>query len=224
LLPAQTTLAGVVRDSATGAPIPHAEILINIMNRREVADAEGRFTMFTLPSGRHLVLVRAIGYRAVGVPVQIALRGTTRVEFVLSSEAVELDSVIVTERPSMRGIGIGVEGFEERRRTRPFGIFIDSTRLRRNEVLDLTSTLRQAGVEVSGGVAVGRRTMRSLRRGSTHCPLAIYLDGIRVDMSLRDLTVSSVQAMEVYRSVAQIPPQYDRLDQECGVMLIWTRR
>jgi hypothetical protein len=218
LLSAQSSLAGVVRDSATGAPIPNAEILINIMNRREVADAEGRFTMFTLPGGRHLVQVRAIGYRAQGFPVNVAARGTTRVEFVLSAEAQELDSVVVTERPSMRGVGAwGYGAFEERRRQRP-GIFLDSIFFRRNEALDMR------GAMVRGGVPLDRRTGRRVV-GRGDCPVAVWVDGVRnTGLELRDFHPGMIQAVEVYRSVAQIPPQFDRLDQRCGVMLIWTRR
>lgn len=228
LLSAQSSLAGVVRDSATGAPIPNAEILINIMNRREVADAEGRFAMYTLPGGRHLILVRAIGYRAQGFAVNLAARGTTRVEFVLSAEAQELDSVVVTERPSTRGLGsFGYEAFEERRRTRGGGIFIDSVDMRRNDVLDLTGVLRRMNVPMNqyGTAVVGRAAVRSFRQGNMDCPVAVYVDGIRIPLfRLRDYSASGIQAIEVYRSVAQVPPQYDRLDQECGVMLIWTRR
>lgn len=228
LLSAQTSLAGVVRDSATGAPIPHAEVSISIMNRREVADAEGRFTMYTLPGGRHLVQVRAIGYRAQGFPVNVAARGTTRVDFVLSADAQELDSVVVTERPSMRGVGAwGYGAFEERRRTRS-GIFIDSVDMRRSESLDFRAVLRRSGVQLdrrTGTKVVGRGVIRNFRQPNNDCLLAIYLDGLRMQQfDLREVHPGMLRAVEVYPSVAQTPPQFDRLDQECGVMLIWTRR
>lgn len=228
-LSAQTVLSGVVRDSATGAPIPHAEVLITALNRREVADAQGRFTMHTVPGGRHLVLVRAIGYRAMGQPVEVASIGTTRVEFTLTSEAVELDSVVVTERPSMRGVGTwGYQAFEERRRTRPGGIFLDSTFFRQNEVLDLRGALRRGGVPLdrrSGFAVVGRPAIRSMRSPRSECPVAVYLDGMPYRGNpVPTLHAGVIAAVEVYTSVAQIPPQFDRLDQECGVMLIWTRR
>lgn len=223
-LSAQTVLSGVVRDSATGAPIPHAEVLITALNRREVADAQGRFTMHTVPGGRHLVLVRAIGYRAMGQPVEVASIGTTRVEFTLTSEAVELDSVVVTERPSMRGVGTwGYQAFEERRRTRPGGIFLDSTFFRQNEALDMRGALRRGGVPLDrryGWFVVGRPSGTRFE-----CRVAMWVDGMPVTgITIRDFHPGMVQAVEVYRGVAQIPPQFDRLDQECGVMLIWTRR
>ncbi|MFN2317313.1 MAG: hypothetical protein ABR602_11570, partial [Gemmatimonadales bacterium] len=69
-----------------------------------------------------------------------------------------------------------------------------------------------------------RRTGRRVV-GRGDCPVAVWVDGVRnTGMELRDFHPGMIQAVEVYRSVAQIPPAFDRLDQVCGVMLIWTRR
>lgn len=228
LLSAQTTISGVVQDSATGGAIANAEILISTINRRTTTDGGGRFEVRNLPHGQHGVQIRAIGYRAKEETIETSGLRTTRVVFELASEAVRLDSVVVTERPSMRGVGaFGYEAFEERRRTRPSGIFIDSVDMRRNDVLDLTGVLRRMNVPMnrSGTAVVGRAAVRSFRQGNMDCPVAVYVDGIRIQLfRLRDYSASGIQAIEVYRSVAQVPPQFDRLDQECGVMLIWTRR
>jgi hypothetical protein len=228
LLSAQTTISGVVQDSATGGPIASAEILIPAINRQTTADGQGRFEIRNIPPGQHLVQVRAIGYRAAGESVETSGLGTTRVVFELASEAVRLDSVVVTERPSTRGVGMGFEAFEERRRTRP-GIFIDSVDMRRSESLDFRAVLRRSGVQLdrrSGVRVVGRGAIRNFRQSSTDCLVRVYLDGRRMeqDFDLRVVHPGMLRAVEVYPSVAQTPPQYDRLDQECGVMLIWTRR
>lgn len=227
LLSAQTTISGVVQDSATGGPIANAEILIPAINRQTTTDGGGRFEIRNIPPGRHVVQVRAIGYRAKGESVETAGIGTTRVIFELTPEVVRLDSVVVTERPSTRGIGMGFEAFEERRRTRS-GIFIDSVDMRRSESLDFRAVLRRSGVQLdrrTGTRVVGRGAIRNFRQPSNDCLLAVYLDGLRMQQfDLRDLHPGMLRAVEVYPSVAQTPPQYDRLDQDCGVMLIWTRR
>lgn len=227
MLSAQTTISGVVQDSATGGPIANAEILIPAINRQATTDGGGRFEIRNISPGRHVVQVRAIGYRANGETVETSGIGTTRVVFELASEAVRLDSVVVTERPSTRGVGMGFEAFEERRRTRS-GIFIDSVDMRRSESLDFRAVLRRSGVQLDrrrGVTVVGRGAIRNFRQASNDCPVAVYLDGIKMwGFDLRDVHPGMLRAVEVYPSVAQTPPQYDRLDQQCGVMLIWTRR
>lgn len=227
MLSAQTTIAGVVQDSATGGTIANADIRIPALNRQTTTDGQGRFEIRNIPPGQHVVQVRAIGYRARGESVETSGLGTTRVVIELTSEAVRLDSVVVTERPSTRGVGMGFEAFEERRRTRS-GIFIDSVDMRRSESLDFRAVLRRSGVQLdrrTGTKVVGRGVIRNFRQPNNDCLLAIYLDGLRMQgFDLREVHPGMLRAVEVYPSVAQTPPQYDRLDQECGVMLIWTRR
>ena len=36
------------------------------------------------------------------------------------------------------------------------------------------------------------------------------------------ISPDAVSAMEIYRSTAEVPPQYGGSDASCGVILIWT--
>ena len=59
--------------------------------------------------------------------------------------------------------------------------------------------------------------------GARNCPPAYFLDGIRA--TLQDLAFTSVldvEGIEIYRTVAVVPVQYqDRAG--CGAVLVWTR-
>jgi len=65
------------------------------------------------------------------------------------------------------------------------------------------------------------------------CYMDVYLDGTQVYSSasagqmplfnLNSLDPRIIQAVEIYTSTAQIPPQYVRTGAGCGVMMIWTR-
>jgi len=63
------------------------------------------------------------------------------------------------------------------------------------------------------------------------CYMDVYLDGVVVfqggkDVNLFDvnsLELSTIEAIEVYTSAAQVPAQYNKTSNGCGVLLIWTR-
>jgi hypothetical protein len=86
---------GVVRDSATGAPIHGASVaLAGTGNEARVAP-DGAYRMANLPPGSHIVRARALGYRPRDV--QIVVSGEAqRVDFLLSPLAVTLEEMVVT--------------------------------------------------------------------------------------------------------------------------------
>lgn len=216
---AQSSLSALVRDSADGRPIQGAEIVFDTGLRSIVSDASGRAVISGLSPGKYVLTVRAIGFRPLRIAVEIGEATVVTREFRLVSEAAVLDSIVVRERAPTRGSGVGVEGFEDRKRL-GFGRFIDSTTLRANEHRDLATVLSLAGVEVRNGVALGRGPY------GRPCPMTVYLDGSPLggDPFLRRYTIFSLQAVEAYRSNAQIPAHFRRLNQPCGVLLLWTRK
>lgn len=64
LLPAQQVLQGVLRDGATGEPVPFANIGVTARGAGTVSDEEGRFTL-RYTETRDTVTVSSIGYRTV---------------------------------------------------------------------------------------------------------------------------------------------------------------
>jgi hypothetical protein len=63
------------------------------------------------------------------------------------------------------------------------------------------------------------------------CFMTVYLDGAlyySTDMPGPPLDIStfnllSLQAVEVYRSPAEMPVEYNATNSGCGVVLLWTR-
>ena len=62
------------------------------------------------------------------------------------------------------------------------------------------------------------------------CYLAIYLDGLRIwawdtpePPNLDDFVVSQMEAVEVYRGAAELPPELQATGNQCGAILLWTR-
>lgn len=65
------------------------------------------------------------------------------------------------------------------------------------------------------------------RRRNQECPVLLYLDGAFMGNTLttdiETIPIDMVEAVETYSRPAQIPPEYNRLGSDCGVIAFWTR-
>lgn len=237
----QGLLLGTVRQDSTLTPLGGVEILIEGTNFRTTSDPSGRYRLSAIPAGTPTVLFRLVGHRSYRERLSVGPSDSVVRDVILVRQSVQvLDSVSVTGRVT-RGVGIGFQAFEERR-ARGFGLFIDSTLLRRSEhrrVADLFWGLQ--GVEMIRGpdgelwAANGRGGTSIIRGGNRPiaCFMSILRDGNllyapsgygrQVDLN-RDILVSELEAIEVYRSAAEVPGEYSGASAACGVILLWTRR
>jgi hypothetical protein len=105
----------------------------------------------------------------------------------------------------------------------------------------VTLDVNRAGTEiVTFSRARIQGTLSRTGRMTETCYPAIYLDGARmsygdqshpvarsVDSTLPNLAnlipVEQIEAVELYRSAAEIPSQYSGSEASCGVIVLWTR-
>lgn len=92
---ARATLSGVVRDEQ-GAPHPEAYVLLPVLERTAVTDADGHFRFGNLPATSVVVVVRAIGHRPSTLNVQLAAGREATLEVRLEPATVTLVPVVVT--------------------------------------------------------------------------------------------------------------------------------
>lgn len=241
-LAAQSALAGIVRDDSTGRPLPGVEVLLGGTAHTTVTNAAGRYVLAGLPAGRYQAVFRMVGYLPARAEVVLAAGDTLRLNQVLVPSAVVLDPIEVTGAPD---VGLARQGFHERMKM-GFGRFYEPEELREMEHMKLSDVLRRKGgvtisqVGLNGPMIAMHPTSRN-ERGFLDCIMSVYLDGARVvaggktnqispqeqeripDLQ-RFLSVSDVEAIEVYRSSAQIPVQFGGATGQCGAVVLWTRR
>jgi outer membrane receptor protein involved in Fe transport len=104
LLLAGTTgkIAGYVRDSSTGEPLPGANVLIEGTFMGAAADREGYYYINNVPPGFYRVSTQMMGYSRLMVEkVRVSIDLTTELNFRLKQEAISVgEEVVVTaERP-----------------------------------------------------------------------------------------------------------------------------
>jgi hypothetical protein len=230
---AQSVLTGQVRDETALRPVTGAEIAIPAAKVTVRSDSAGAFLLRGIPDGTFEVIVRYPGYEALRVTAAFSSSDTVEADFELRPSAQGLPEVTVT-RPAATTTPRLVEF--ERRRAAGFGAFLTREALAKREHSRLSDVLRSTnGLRLiyrdKGGVAVANNRGGSAGRGGSRCYLRLFVDGVKVydpsmggdPPNIDEFTVSSVEAIEIYRGPAETPPEYNATNALCGTMAIWTR-
>lgn len=98
VLGAQETgaIRGRLKDAASGQPIGGARVSIEGTALITGSSASGAFLLGEVPAGRHVVLVRRVGYAAARQEVTVAAGDTAETELALRAAAVSLAAIVVT--------------------------------------------------------------------------------------------------------------------------------
>ena len=94
-------ISGTVTDANTGEPLAKANIFLVETEAGATTDSEGRFFLLNVAPGIYTLRVTYVGYSAVIMEdVRVATDLTTDLDFVLGSEAIEVEEVVIqAERP-----------------------------------------------------------------------------------------------------------------------------
>jgi hypothetical protein len=244
-------VSGTVTDLSSNEPVVGAMVSVNGQNVA-VTGPDGTFLVpVTLRLGRNRVGLRRVGYRPVDAFVWVA-RDTSefdlQVEFV--PWPVELEEVVVEGERAI-DFSARIRDFNRRRRTGLGKYFTreDIEKRRPLYVTDLLAPIPSVSVipTTSGNNMVRMRGPWGL------CKPAVFIDGIKLfqSTSKRHYTVRRLQSeyapdqvmpeivleldidllvmpdeiagMEVYRGPAETPAELGMLENNCGVIAIWTR-
>jgi hypothetical protein len=229
---------GRVLDNASGEPVAAAKVEAFAganSGGRTRSGADGSFLVRLRAAGTFRLEAERAGYRpSVTSVIPVASRETVYVEVRVAAAPMQLDPLRVTARVSPpRRRSLDIVGFYDREKY-GFGRFIRREDFERRANMTTSQILaREPGTVVVGYgmteyVVFSRSaTVGAFRRQGGYCAPVLYLDGIRIS-SARDLNSvvnpEMVEAVELYRSAAEIPVQYNGPDAACGVILVWTRR
>ncbi|HKP75728.1 MAG TPA: TonB-dependent receptor [Longimicrobiaceae bacterium] len=236
---------GRVLDARSGEPVPQASVTaLTLENRnggRTRTAADGTFTLELRAAGTFRLRGEREGYQAsTSQPVPVAVRESVTVELRVSPQPLQIDPLRVTARvqPPKDPV-LERNGFYDRE-AGGFGKFVRREDMDLHPEFNLAHTLaRVPGVELdrdargreivtfTRGRMVGTLSRAQQGRRDNCFPL-IYLDGslmrYTADVQLNDIiSPDQVGAIEVYRSAAEIPPQFNGINAACGVIVIWTR-
>jgi hypothetical protein len=196
----------------------------------EVAsDPDGKFSLSGLPSGTHMIEVRAVGFTPATQPVDIVQGAPGATEIELANLAIALDTVRVTAQRERVFTNARDAAFE-RRLKYSVGHVIDEAEIEKRRPIVLTDLLRSVpGVLIVPGKRSGYDVlMRGGQAilGTGYCRPDIWIDGTRVtndDLFPFDMmvSISDVRAVEVYAHSGTVPPDLASTS-GCGVIGVWT--
>jgi hypothetical protein len=237
---AQLVLEGRVVDDVTNEPIASAKVLLltrynKVAGYYAATDEAGHFR-FEKDAGSYRMNVRAVGYQETNTALLWMVdRGFAALEIRLSPNAVLLAPVEILglHVPATSAV---LENMLHRRMS-GFGFQITRQDIKERRPATVTDILMEVpGVYASrsGSGVSGRRLHigRALPSAGGGCPVQVFLDGMRAtrpvpggDVMIDDLVhPEDVEAIEVFRGLGSIPPEFLSPDARCGVIAIWTRR
>ncbi|MFI5279254.1 MAG: carboxypeptidase regulatory-like domain-containing protein [Gemmatimonadales bacterium] len=242
---ATATISGMVTDTS-GRPIGDARVSVRPSGNSVLTDSAGKFRLDALRPGTSILHAQTVGYAPADFAVRVPPDSTFRVTIQLTARPITLDTVTVTTTPE-NVVGLQSVGFYERRRERQRGAgtssFVTPEEIERRRPQHVTDLLAQLpGVHVLNErtrfetgvlVAYGRRF---------GCAMAVWVDGALVKTPTPQrlgslpggiskdvpggidgyVSVNQVSAIEVYQTAAEVPAQFNIVDNECGTIVIWT--
>ncbi|WP_022835602.1 SusC/RagA family TonB-linked outer membrane protein [Salisaeta longa] len=220
------TIRGVVRDTE-GEPLPGATVQIQSLSMGAATDADGRYTIASVPAGTYTLQASFVGYNTQTKEITVSEGQRVNVNFRLSIKTATLDAVTVsgyrpTTSRSESGASV-VVGSEELE-----GVSVRSP--------DAAIQGKAAGVRVTAasgqpgaGIQVNVRGAVSVNAGTS--PLYI-VDGVQVSANdnlslasgnpLTSIAPSDIQSIEVLKDAAAASIYGAQAAN--GVVLITTKR
>jgi hypothetical protein len=211
-----------VRDSL-GRSIAGAELSVEGTSVRGVTDERGELRFTAVRGGPATLRVRRLGFQPQTVNVVVDQRVPSTSIVTLAAIPQRLAPIVVKGGSNYTG---RMAGFYQRRDL-GIGHFVSRERLERENPSQLTDVFRRLpGVQIMSTRLI-RNAIRFRANGGNCWPL-VWLDGAPLptaEFDLDFLSPQSIEGIEVYSGISQIPPQFmgTRGLGSCGVIVVWSR-
>ena len=216
---------GLVVDRASEEPVATVRVVLATPSGEEVwagvTDIQGRFRIPLLSPGNYELTLSRLAYRTTTESILVPPGAEVDVRVQLTSEALELEPVVVT---TSRRSQLQAHGFYHRERYFA-GEFILREDIEDRNPIVIPDLLRMnPAFRVVG-------TTQPVVLGRGGCPPAVFLDGMRLEYVVGDETMPNpftmvqpeqLAAMEVYAG-AMTPAQFYTRG-ACGAVVMWTHQ
>lgn len=241
---ASQTIRGHLISSDGGHPIDVGLIMLFTEDGDSlgytITDPKGYFSLTAPDPGSFTLVASALGYEEGEAGVfDVGMGGEIRVQFGLVPRPLPLDEILVQlDRPVFEHMLI-LNGFLRRYQRNAGGRFLspadiaDSPARATEDLFRGIPGLRVRPVQTDrGGVSAFAGEVVLVESAAGLCQPTLYVDGVRLGsgsasapMTLSAVVpLTTVQAVEIYRSPSEIPAEYNATSAPfgCGVLVVWT--
>jgi hypothetical protein len=175
--------------------------------------------MDRLPAGEVNIEARAIGYRMGRWQLTLPVGVTVERVFEMEPQTVGLDTVRVEATPNTNWRSEAAFDYRRRRGT---GYFITREDIDNRQAAIVNDLLTIVpGVYASCGGGQCRAVM--MTSGKT-CVPEWYLDGYPATNAVGpDFPARNIRGVEVYRSIFEVPAEFQRPNLRCGIIVVWSK-
>jgi hypothetical protein len=213
------SLAGRIVNQLTREPVGGARVQLVGTGVAISTDSAGRFGMDRLPAGEVNIEARAIGYRMGRWQLTLPVGVTVERVFEMEPQTVGLDTVRVEATPNTNWRSEAAFDYRRRRGT---GYFITREDIDNRQAAIVNDLLTIVpGVYASCGGGQCRAVM--MTSGKT-CVPEWYLDGYPATNAVGpDFPARNIRGVEVYRSIFEVPAEFQRPNLRCGIIVVWSK-
>jgi hypothetical protein len=221
------SIKGIVLADSGRRPIVGADVSLVQAGRSTITNERGEFAFNDLLPGSDRLHARRLGYAATEVRVDIEEAERRQIDIVMAPVTI-LDSVAVTAHESVRDEALRL--FEEHRRM-GLGRFLSPEELQAARGRKLSELINQwPGLRVasSPGDSYPQSTRGVKSIVGEGCDVAVFFDGRlldpKTDRDLDHIAPPDILAgVEWYAGVSTVPPEYARLNNHCGVLVLHSK-
>lgn len=215
-----------VADAQSGAPLADAEVSLSDLNVSARTDWSGEARIPNIAQGQHKFEIRHAGYEPLVIDLLVQGDSTGPV-FRLAKAGTTLEPVKIAGDPSTSYLA----DFEKRRQ-QGRGRYLTAADLGQKQNRSLVAALSSAfgglmstpdPARPGHNILMTRRTKPRLTNVDVHCGVDIYLDNSQYLDDLEALHPSDLAGVEYY-SIESAPGEYRKLSDNCGVLVLWSKK
>jgi hypothetical protein len=229
---ASVVIAGVT-DAESGAPLADAQVSVSDLNLSARTDWSGEVRIPNVAAGKHKFEIRRTGYAPLDVDLMV--QGDSMGPVFRLAKA---DTPSTPGTPALEPVKVSGDPSTsyladfERRRAQGRGRFLTAADLDKKANRSLVAVLANAfgglmstpdPARPGHNILTTRGTKPRLTNVDVHCGIDIYLDNSQYLDDLEALHPSDLAGVEYY-PIESAPGEYRKLTDNCGVLVLWSRK